>query len=430
MRTFLFSLLSSVALCATAQQPESTKTAAAGDKFPTFGEPRAITSGDKDHFFASYYGITSWSPCGRYVTVLQTDIKSGLPEGRPCTIGLVDLQDGNKFIPVAETRAWNFQEGTMAHWLPNEQDTFLYNDFRDGKFVCVVKNWKTKAERVYPFPVSAVSDDGTWAVSINYARLYFTRPDYGYPGGGQTPQTNDTFPENDGLWTLNLKTGEAKLILSLAATKELVPEVGENGLSYYCHTVISKDGERIYWLSRSVEGSMEGVKKFKGVNWQTTAFTCRRDGSEVRRCFPDGWGSSHFNWKPALDEKSARTMTVTCKWQNKVYTHTEFTVGEEENVRQLGGSAMNFDGHCLYSLDGKFVLGDGYWDKQGYRHWKIVRLSDDQVNDVGSFFVPETYRETYSRCDLHPRWNRDGTQLGFNSVHEGSRQVYVYDVKW
>lgn len=33
------------------------------------------------------------------------------------------------------------------------------------------------------------------------------------------------------------------------------------------------------------------------------------------------------------------------------------------------------------------------------------------------------------RCDLHPRWRPDGKQIGFNSVREGSRQVYVMDVK-
>src|SRR5690554_5772736 len=43
--------------------------------FPSISEPIQITGGDKEHFFASYYGINSWSTSQRYVTVLQTDIK-------------------------------------------------------------------------------------------------------------------------------------------------------------------------------------------------------------------------------------------------------------------------------------------------------------------------------------------------------------------
>ena len=57
--------------------------------------------------------------------------------------------------------------------------------------------------------------------------------------------------------------GEAKLIVSTAAVKDMVPAVNSPaGMSYLCHTVISKDNKRIYFLSRSVEESFEGVKKF------------------------------------------------------------------------------------------------------------------------------------------------------------------------
>ena len=397
--------------------------------FPELSAPRAVTQGPHDHFLANYFAINAWSPDNRHLLTLETDLKDELPDGRPCMLGLVDLADGNRFIPVMETRAWNFQEAAMAHWLPNEKDTFVVNDFRGGKFVAVVRNWRTGEERVIPHPVSAVSEDGKWALSINYARLYLTRPDYGYAGEGQDPRRGVVFPSDDGLWRVDLKTGEAKLLVSCAAVKDMVPQVPETGLSYICHTVISRDMKLIYFLSRSVSQSMEGVKKFKGVNWHTTAFTCNADGTNVRRCFPDGWGSSHFNWKPALSERDARTMVVTCKWLDRIYTHVEFAVGDEDYPRQVGGREMDFDGHCIYSPDGNFVASDGYWDAKFFRHWKIVRLADNKVRSIGDFFVPPLYRNTYCRCDLHPRWRSDGRQLAFNSVHEGSRQVYVIDVK-
>jgi hypothetical protein len=218
-------------------------------------------------------------------------------------------------------------------------------------------NWKTKEERVFPYPVAAVSEDGEWAVSINYARLFITRPDYGYYGNGQDPRKGVVFPEDDGLWLVNMRSGKAKLIVSCAAVKDMVPAVkGANAMSYLCHVVFSKDGKRLYFLSRSVEESFEGVKKFKGVKWQTTAFTCNVDGGNIRRCFPDGWGSSHFNWKPALSERDARTMTVTAKWQDRFYTHVEFTVGEEVRARQVGVSAWTLTGTAsIRRTDGSFL---------------------------------------------------------------------------
>ena len=101
--------------------------------FPEFSAPRAITKGPHDHFFASYFAINSWSPDYRYALVLETDIKDKLPDGRPCTIGVVDTKDGDRFIPFSTTRTWNFQEAAMAFWLPWAKDTVVFNDMRDGR---------------------------------------------------------------------------------------------------------------------------------------------------------------------------------------------------------------------------------------------------------------------------------------------------------
>ena len=32
-------------------------------------------------------------------------------------VGVVDLQDVNRLLPLSRTRAWNFQQGAMLHWL-------------------------------------------------------------------------------------------------------------------------------------------------------------------------------------------------------------------------------------------------------------------------------------------------------------------------
>ena len=31
------------------------------------------------------------------------------------------------------------------------------------------------------------------------------------------------------------------------------------------------------------------------------------------------------------------------------------------------------------------------------------------------------------RADLHPRWDRDQRRVCIDSIHEGSRQIYVLD---
>jgi len=394
--------------------------ALAGD-FPAFSAPRAMTSGPKDHLFASYYAINAWSADGRYATVLETEVKNRLPtEQDAAVLGVVDAQDNNRFIPLTETRCWNFQEAAMAHWLGTAPRTqFIFNDLVDGRFVSVIFDMANRTRRVVPFPVSAVSRDGRWAVSINYARLRLTRPDYGYGGNGQNARADTVWPEDDGLWLVDLASGEARLIVTIASVRDRMPAVKDpKALAYFCHTVFSRDGSKIFWLARTVE-NLSGQKVVR--KWETTSFTCNRDGSGVRRCFPDGWGGSHFNW---LD---GDRLMVTAKFKDAVWSHVLFTPGKEDFTR-LGRGLLDFDGHGVFSDDGRWMATDTYPDKLGERKLMVMRMADHAVLPLGAFFVPELYREQYSRCDLHPRWRPDGKMLAFNSVHEGSRQVYVVDV--
>ncbi|MDD4873094.1 MAG: hypothetical protein PHR77_21280 [Kiritimatiellae bacterium] len=391
-------------------------TAQAGE-LASFSQASAITSGPKDHLFAAYYAINSWSADGRYVTVLETDVKDRLPtEQDVATLGIVDMKDNNQFIPLTETRCWNFQEAAMAHWLktaPNSK--IIYNDLIDGKFVSVVFDIKTKEKKIIPYPVSAVSPNGKEAVSINFARLRLTRPDYGYGGKGQNARETISWPEDDGLFLVDLEKGSAKLIVSIASARDRMPQVEEGkDLAYFCHTVFSRDGSKIFWLARSVNPATAR-------NWKTTSFTCNRDGSDVRRCFPDGWSGSHFNW---LD---GERLMITAKYKDTVWSHVLFTVGKTDYTR-VGRGLLDFDGHGVFSDDGQWMATDTYPDKLSERKLMVLRMADQAILPLGMYFVPEAYKGTYWRCDLHPRWRPDGKMLGFNSVHEGTRQVYVINV--
>ena len=388
--------------------------ATAGTAVPEFSAPRAITKGPAEHLFASYFGIDSWSPDGRYASVLQTEIRNRLPtENDPAVLGLVDLQDGDRFIPLTETRCWNFQEGTMAHWLDNT--SLIYNDTVEGKFASIVLDINTRAKRVVPFPIAAVAPDGRWAIGINYARLRLTRADYGYGGPGQDARKTETWPDDDGLWLIDLATGEAKLTVSIASVRERMPDAtAPNALSYFCHVKISPDSRRVFWLARTVG---EGPLK-------TTAFVCDRDGGNIVRCFPDGWGGSHFNW---LD---ATRLYVSANYGAAVMSHVLFTVGQDDYTR-MGKGLLDFDGHGVFSPGGRWMVTDTYPDAKNERKMMVLDMASEQVHPLGAYAVPAPYDGPwpYWRCDLHPRWRADGRMLGINSVHEGTRQVYVFDVK-
>lgn len=382
--------------------------------FPKTSEPIQITEDGKEYMFASYHAINSWSKSQRYVTVLQMDLKNTLPtEEDSALMGLVDLENENEFIPLAETRAWNFQQGNMAHWLGTSPDSLIiYNDMRDGQYVSVILNVHTEEERdVFPYPVAAVSPVGTEAISLNFSRIAEARPHYGYGGNGQNAQRDIKFPDDDGLFLLNFETGDAELIVTFRDIEDQVPDIEPGGMQYVDHVLFSKEGSRLMFLARAIPER------------NTTCFTVDRDGGNLQRCFPDHWGGSHFDW--LTDNR----LMVTAEYQGKQYSHILFTVGEDD-YKRLGNGLLDYDGHGTFSPDGRWMVTDTY-PEGGFNDQKIyiMDMETEAVLSLGRYPHSDEHLSFGTRCDIHVRWSPRGDMFGFNSTHTGYRQAFIVNVE-
>jgi hypothetical protein len=391
-----------------------TLAASAQAQFPKISEPLQITANGKEHLFASYYGINSWSKNERYATVLETNVRDRIPtEHDTATLGLVDMRT-HKFIPLTKTTAWNMQQGCMAHWLATNPDSvIIYNDMRKGKYVSVILNVLSRKElKVIPYPVAAVTLDGKEALSINFSRLRLTRTDYGYGGGGQVAQPDVQFPGDDGIFLIDLKTGKSKLVVSYKQLQSQVPAIAAGSIEYIGHALFSRGGSKIFFLARSMPA------------WNTTAFTINKDGTGLALCFPNSnWGGSHFDW---LNDNE---LMITALYDAKQYSHILFTVGKND-YRKLGGGKLDYDGHGAFSPDGKWMATDTYPAK-GSREQSIylLNIKTDSVLTLGKYIEPAEFKDGW-RADIHCRWSASGKLIGFNSTHTGSRQVYVMTVNY
>jgi Tol biopolymer transport system component len=79
------------------------------------------------------------------------------------------------------------------------------------------------------------------------------------------------------------------------------------------------------------------------------------------------------------------------------------------------------DGHCSFSPDGRWVLNDTYPDGHHKRTLMLVRARRPRSASTS----PGCCRPSHAgggeiRCDLHPRWSRDGRRICIDSVHDGS----------
>src|SRR6187455_3178083 len=77
---------------------------------------RQITKGPRFHWFG-YYDKFQFSPDNRFVLANEVEFEHRSPKADDVIrVGMVDLQDGDKWIELGATRAWNWQQGCMLQW--------------------------------------------------------------------------------------------------------------------------------------------------------------------------------------------------------------------------------------------------------------------------------------------------------------------------
>ncbi|MHA1794255.1 MAG: hypothetical protein ACTSVI_16570 [Promethearchaeota archaeon] len=91
--------------------------------------PYLLSPPNGSHHFFGYYGISPWSASGRFFACLEVDFHDHLPLlGEKARILLLDLEENTSKV-IAETNAWNLQQGAMIHWLPSDPSRkLIFND--------------------------------------------------------------------------------------------------------------------------------------------------------------------------------------------------------------------------------------------------------------------------------------------------------------
>ncbi|NMC19821.1 MAG: hypothetical protein GYA33_05310 [Thermogutta sp.] len=85
------------------------------------------------------------------------------------------------------------------------------------------------------------------------------------------------------------------------------------------------------------------------------------------------------------------------------------------------------DGHCTYLPGNQWILCDTYPDRDRMQHLYLFRTADGKRIPLGKFHLPPEYAGEW-RCDLHPRFSRDGRFVTIDSAHEHGRQIYLLDI--
>ncbi|SCU75405.1 conserved hypothetical protein [Cupriavidus necator] len=98
-------------------------------------------------------------------------------------------------------------------------------------------------------------------------------------------------------------------------------------------------------------------------------------------------------------------------------------------VEVIGHGILTENGHMTFSPTNKrWLLSDTYPDAHtNERVLFLFDMAQGVRHDLGSYYTsPDLKKE--NRCDLHPRWSRDGRHVCIDSIHDSERQMYIVDV--
>lgn len=429
-----------------------------------------LTNGPKHHLFGFHDLLISNQAGDKYLSI-EADIINRPPlPGEQFGIGY--LQDG-QFIRIGETSALNYPQGSRQQWVGKTNYFTVNNRVGDIWGTDLYDSDDNKLVRSYSAPTHMLTHDGKYALGLDYARLH-RLGGYGYIGL-QDINASDPFPKNSGISIMDLDSGKVDTLVSVRQ----VAECGISNLSgathhYLTHLCINPSSDRIAFLHRYFmpDGGL-----------MTRLMTIGLNGDNLR-CLGQGF-LSHFDWKDNQNiyiygrtGSSVDAMRNSSIMQNPLIKFSirlakkciKSIIGKNKGL--VGGMSflmisdneipiitpfakgiIPLDGHPMtHPYEKNICICDTYPDKEGYRDLFIYNFVENIRTNIGRFRMifdkPDmTYRDEFVygidnsilntisdeliaftrsglHCDLHPRWSADGKYAVFDSIHEGTRQIY------
>ncbi|MCL2319143.1 MAG: hypothetical protein FWC45_03595 [Treponema sp.] len=370
---------------------------------------KRLSPNDGFHYYYGYYDNPAFSDGDIKHLCHKVNFWDRLPtKNDTCELGAIDIKTGT-WEKLAETRAFNFQQGAMLQWNPLNPGTEIIYNIRDGnEYRSVIHNIKTGKIRTLPAAVANVSQDGKWGLAINMNRVYDFRPGYGY-SDVRDSWYDIPHPKDDGIRVINMETGAINFILDYVEMGKLFSVAPEEKLVVN-HITFSPDNNRLLFLLRTFATPQK--------HWLTGLGTIDRNGKNFYRMNPMSM-ASHYHWR----DNNHLLIWATVKGVTGMHLITD----EKDESVLLDPGFFFKDIHCIYSPDRKYILGDGYPDDEDYRQiylfnthtGKGTMLLRARSNPVATGDI---------RSDLHNRWSRSGKLVSFDSTHEGFRGLYLIDL--
>ena len=244
-------------------------------------------------------------------------------------------------------------------------------------------------------------------------------PGYGYLNLDDDVELGNQRPENDGMYAVDMQTGQVRFLFSVAHVAALIPDepTMQDCFHFFSHTVFSPDGNRFAFLHRWIRGD-------RSKRWSRLV-TSDIEGRDIH-VFQHREMASHLAWRNA-DE-----LLVYCRTAEGDDGYVLFDDRDPDAWERVGAGAFNSDGHPSFAPGGDWFVTDTYPDRFRVQTLNLFHMDTRTRYEIARV---KTYRKFASlradrhwSCDLHPRMDRLGRYACFDATHTGMRALCTVDL--
>ncbi len=353
--------------------------------------------------FYGFHDKIPWSPDNNYLLAHKYDIAMSLTQAESLSIEIGVVHDGSSFQHIAKSKCWNWQQGSMLQWLGKE-GLFAFNDFNRTECITI---YNASGEKIKELDghMGVAHPDGKKILGFNFGRLSKATDEYGYKYFDST-YVEISAPKEDGLWRVDVDLNKRHLIVSLAtlSTRDQNDSM-RDAYHYVTHTTYNNTGDAYAFLHR-----------WKTATGRLYSRLYVGDSlTDTLRYFPLH-DSSHISW-------DGDSHLFIYGWLNKNTPCYISLCSDTLTATPVQLNIPNVDGHPQVNSSG-LVVTDSYPDRSRLQSLYVCDPQNGDSYLLRRSKIPLKFRHA-KRCDYHPRWDRTGTKICFDSASTGIRSLYI-----
>jgi hypothetical protein len=370
-----------------------------------------------DGYFYGFHDHSPFSVDGEKLLVHKAPEKKFMPKvGDEIELGYLTGGDYRNFVPIGKTNTWNWHMGSKMQWVGTHNEV-SFNDFTDGPRVRIV-NVETGQQRSFPGFMSAISPDGSQFVGYDFLRVERLMPGYGYKTWDIASEIAAT---EGGLSIGDTQSGVVHRFFDMNEISQISPDgTMQDAYHFVSHANFSPDGRKVSFLHRWLPDTSNPALRY------TRLIVASLNSGELT-ILPTSGLVSHYCWR---DPDSLIAFCSTDQLGIGYHIFSLKADAKSQKVEFLEG--INEDGHPMVGSASSFMITDTYPNRRRMKSLYLYNLEKKFAQKVGEFYMPKEFQSPdafhHWCCDLHPRWDRSGKYVCFDTAFSGTRSITIMNV--